>query len=70
MATLLRLASGTCMIYAEYGFPDAETVQMIQENLYLQYFCGYPSYDDSKPPLDPSLMMYFRKRLMPEILYR
>ena len=41
---------------------------MIQEHPYLQYFFGYKSYDDSKLPFDPSLMVYFRKRLTPEIL--
>lgn len=53
---------------AEYGYSDEETVLQIQENPYLQYFCGYKAYDDSKPPFDPSLMVYFRKRLTPEIL--
>ena len=41
---------------------------MIQENPYLQYFCGFAGYDDSKLPFDPSLMVYFRKRLTPEVL--
>ena len=41
---------------------------MIQENPYLQYFCGYPGYDDEKLPFDPSLMVYFRRRLTPEVL--
>ena len=41
---------------------------MLQENTYLQYFCGYPGYDDEKLPFDPSLMVYFRKRLTPEML--
>jgi IS5 family transposase len=36
--------------------------------VYLQYFCGYPEYNDEKLPFDPSLMVYFRKRLTPEIL--
>ena len=40
---------------------------MIQENPYLQYFCGYPGYDE-KLPFDPSLMVYFRKRLTSEVL--
>ncbi|MFQ7775187.1 MAG: transposase [Anaerotignum faecicola] len=35
---------------------------MLQENPYLQYFCGYPGYDDEKLPFDPSLMVFFRKR--------
>ena len=33
-----------------------------------QHFCGYPGYDDEKLPFDPSLMVYFRKRLTPEVL--
>ena len=68
VAKPLRLALGACIIQAEYGFSDEETALMIQENPYLQYFCGYPGYDDEKLPFDPSLMVYFRKRLTPEIL--
>lgn len=68
VAKPLRLALGACIIQAEYGFSDEETVNMIQEHAYLQYFCGYREYDDSKPPFDPSLMVYFRKRLTPEVL--
>jgi IS5 family transposase len=68
VAKPLRLALGACIIQAEYGYSDEETVLQIQEAPYLQYFCGYAGYDDSKPPFDPSLMVYFRKRLTPEIL--
>jgi len=68
VAKALRLALGACIIQAEYGFSDEETALMIQENPYLQYFCGYAGYDDSKLPFDPSLMVYFRKRLTPEVL--
>ena len=64
----LRLALGACIIQAEYGYSDEETALQIQENPYLQYFCGYPRYDDEKLPFDPSLMVYFRKRLTPEVL--
>ena len=64
----LRLALGACMIQAEYGYSDEEIVLQIQENAYLQFFCGYDSYDDSKPPFDSSSMVYFRKRLTSEIL--
>lgn len=64
----LRLALGACMIQAEYGYSDEEVTLQIQENPYLQYFCGYDAYDDSKPPFDPSSMVYFRKRLTPEAL--
>ena len=68
VAKPLRLALGACIIQAEYGYSDEETALLIQENPYLQYFCGYPGYDDEKLPFDPSLMVYFRKRLTPEVL--
>lgn len=68
VAKPLRLALGACIIQAEYGYSDEEITLQIQENPYLQYFCGYAGYDDSKLPFDPSLMVYFRKRLTPEIL--
>lgn len=64
----LRLALGACMIQAEYGYSDEEITLQIQESPYLQYFCGYEAYDDSKPPFDSSSMVYFRKRLTSEIL--
>lgn len=68
VAKPLRLALGALIIQAEYGFSDEETTLQIQEATYLQYFCGYREYDDGKLPFDPSLMVYFRKRLTPEIL--
>ena len=68
VAKPLHLALGACIIQAEYGFSDEETALMIQENPYIQYFCGYPGYGDEKLPFDPSLMVYFRKRLTPEVL--
>ncbi len=68
VAKPLRLALGACIIQAEYGYSDEETALQIQENPYLQYFCGYPGYDDEKLPFDPFLMVYFRKRLTPEVL--
>ena len=68
VAKPLRLALGACIIQAEYGYSDEETALQIQENPYLQYFCGYPGYDDEKLPFDPSLMVYFRKRLTREVL--
>ena len=68
VAKPLRLALGACIIQAEYGYSDEETALQIQENPYLQYFYGYPGYDDEKLPFGPSLMVYFRKRLTPEVL--
>ncbi len=34
----------------------------------MQYLCGYPDYDDEKLPFATFLMVYFRKRLTPEVL--
>ena len=68
VAKPLRLALGACIIQAEYGYSDEETALQIQENPYLQYFCGYTGYDDEHLPFDASLMVYFRKRLTPEVL--
>ena len=68
VAKSLRLGLGARIIQAEYGYSDAEIPLQIQENPYLQYFCGYKAFDDSKPPFDPSMMVYFRKRLIPEII--
>lgn len=67
VAKPLRLALGACIIQSEYGFSDEETVLQIQEGPYLQFFCGFPQYE-YKQPFDPSLMVYFRKRLTLEIL--
>ena len=60
VAKPLQLALGACLIQREYGYSDEEIVLQIQENPYLQYFCGYPGYDDSKPPFDSSSMVHFR----------
>jgi hypothetical protein len=68
VAKPLRLALGSCIIQAEYGYSDEEITLQIQEGAYLQFFCGYKKYDDTKPPFDPSVMVYFRKRLTSEIL--
>ena len=68
VAKPFRLIYGASIIQAEYGYSDEETVLQIQENPYLQFFCGYQEYDDSKPPFDSSLMVHIRRRLTPEII--
>lgn len=60
-------ALGACIIQSEYGYSDEEVRLQIQEGPYLQFFCGFAVYKD-EPPFDASLMVYFRKRLPPEIL--
>ena len=67
VAKPLHLALGALIIQLEYGFSDEETALMIQENPYLQYFCGFAKYE-YKLPFDPSLMVHFRKRLTPSIV--
>lgn len=67
VAKPLRLALGACIIQAEYGYSDEETVLQIQEGPYLQFFCGLPGYTLGRP-FDPSLMVHFRKRLTAEVL--
>ena len=67
VAKPLCLALGALIINTERGLSDVETALQIQETPCLQYFCGMAAYED-KLPFDPSLMVYFRKRLTPEIL--
>nr|WP_319489989.1 transposase [uncultured Caproiciproducens sp.] len=56
-----------CIIQSKYDYSDEETALQIQEGPYLQFFCGFPQYE-YKRPFDSSLMVYFRKRLTPDIL--
>jgi hypothetical protein len=67
VAKPLRMALGALIIQTERGISDTEVTLQIQETPCLQYFCGMPAYED-KQPFDSSLMVYFRKRLTPEIL--
>jgi IS5 family transposase len=45
----------------KYSCSDEELVEQIKENRYLQFFIGLPEFQ-KKAPLDPSMMVYFRKR--------
>jgi IS5 family transposase len=67
VAKPLRLALGSLIIQNDRHLSDEETPLQIQETPCLQYFCGMPEYKDELP-FDASLMVYFRKRLTPEIL--
>ena len=58
---------GALIIQTERRISDEETPLQIQETPCLQYFCGMSEYKDELP-FDPSLMVYFRKRLTSEIL--
>ena len=57
-----RVAIGAMIIKHMCNLDDRETVQQIQENMYMQYFIGYKSFSN-EVPFDPSLFVTFRKRL-------
>ena len=66
-AKAFRMALGALIIQKKFRLTDRETVDMIRENPYLQYFIGLASYD-RKNPFDPSLMVYFRKRISSDLI--
>lgn len=57
-----RLILGSLIIKHMCNLDDRETVDLISENIYMQYFLGYTSFTDEKP-FDASLFVDFRKRL-------
>jgi hypothetical protein len=57
-----RMALGALIIKARLGLADEELVEQIKENPYLQFFIGLEAFQYSAP-FDPSMMVYFRKRL-------
>ena len=57
-----RIVLGSLIIKHMCSLDDRETVDQISENIYMQYFLGYPSFT-SETPFDPSLFVEFRKRL-------
>jgi hypothetical protein len=50
------------VIKARLGLTDEELLEQIKENPYLQFFIGLAAFQNSAP-FDPSMMVYFRKRL-------
>ena len=64
-----RLAFAALYIQAEEGFTDEQTRRNIQENPYLQYFCGFECYTGDSP-FDSSMMTHFRKRISKEMMQR
>lgn len=57
-----RVVIGSLMIKHMYNLDDRETVAQIAENMYMQYFLGYSSFNP-EPPFDASLFVEFRTRL-------
>lgn len=66
-AKSFRMALGALIIKERLGTSDAETVEQIRENPYLQYFLGLSEYSD-RAPFDASMMVHFRKRLNQQLV--
>jgi len=62
-----RMAIGSLIIKEKFGLSDIETVEMIAENPYMQYFIGLEAFS-KKAPMEASLLTWFRKRISPEML--
>jgi hypothetical protein len=62
-----RIVLGSLIIKYMCGLNDRETVDRISENIYMQYFLGYPSFTSEKP-FDASLFVEIRKRLSMETI--
>ena len=62
-----RMAIGSLIIKEKFGLSDIETIEMIAENPYMQYFIGLESFS-KKAPMEASLLTWFRKRISPEML--
>jgi len=57
-----RVALGAIMIKHICNLSDRETIQQIQENMYMQYFIGFSGFSDQEP-FDASLFVSIRKRI-------
>ena len=58
----LRMAFGSLVIRQALELSDRQTVQMIRENPYLQYFIGLDDFTE-KPPFSVRSMTAFRRRI-------
>jgi hypothetical protein len=58
----VRTVIGALIIKHKLKLSDRGTLEMIQENIYMQYFCGLESFT-TKPVFDSSLFVDIRKRL-------
>jgi len=62
-----RMALGALIIKARMAITDEELVEQLKENPYLQFFIGLEAFQFSAP-FDPSMMVYFRKRLPESVI--
>lgn len=61
-----RVVIGALIIKHKLVLSDRETVGLIQENPYMQYFIGLDSYTSEKP-FDASLFVRIRRRMGPSV---
>jgi transposase, IS5 family len=61
------MALGALIIKARLSLTDEELVEQIKEYPYLQFFIGLEAFQYSAP-FDPSMIVYFRKRLPESIV--
>lgn len=66
-AKLARMAIGTLIIKEKCGLSDIDTVDMIMENPYMQFFIGLESFT-KEAPMEASVITHFRKRVTSEML--
>ena len=62
-----RIAIGAMIIKARLGLSDEETIEQIQENVYMQFFLGLEAYQ-KEMLFDPSLLVHIRERMGKEML--
>ncbi|QZE12882.1 transposase [Halosquirtibacter laminarini] len=62
-----RLVLGSLIIKHMCNLSDQATIEMIQENIYMQYFVGLSSFSWD-PIFDSSLFVTIRKRLSKSLL--
>jgi len=62
-----RMALAALCIQQRLGLTDRDTVEIISECPYMQYFIGLSGYQFTKP-FDPSMMVHFRKRIGPDLI--
>ena len=58
----VRMVIAALIVKHKLKLDDRGTVDMISENLYIQYFCGMKEFSTERP-FDPSLFVDIRKRL-------
>ena len=63
----VRMSIGALLIKHIENLPDEKVAQQIEENPYMQYFCGNKEFKQAQP-FEPSLMVAFRKRFPAEVI--